>query len=115
VTKDQWQRTVVNLYESPIIDPGLKKDQSTEIITQTETAGDSSSDATSMYCVSFDKKEGIVGIQLNDLKAYDPNEGGEMESDPANLVRIDWWVGLAGAGSYGATRGMNVEGPDNWS
>jgi len=115
ITKDNYERTVVSMYQSPIIDPGLKKDQSTEIITQTETASDDGADATSMYCVCFDAKEGITGIQLNDLKAYDPNNGGEMETTPAQQVRIDWWVGVAGAASHGATRGMNLEGPDNWT
>lgn len=113
VTKDQYERTVIELYDSPIIDPGYKKDQSTEIITQTETAGDGGSDATSMYCASFDSKEGVTGIQLNDLKAYKVSD--EMEDDPAQLIRIDWWTGLNAAASHGITRGSNLEGPDNWT
>jgi len=31
------------------------------------------------------------------------------------MTRIDWWLGLAGFGSYGITRGWNVEGAANWT
>jgi len=115
VTKDSFDRDIPTLWGSPIVDIGTTKDQSTKIITDTETAGDGGTDATSVYCVSFNDRQGLMGIQLNDLKAYDPLNGGEQESTPTKLLRIDWWVGLAGFGSYGATRGWNLEAPGSWT
>ena len=115
VTKDSFDREVLTYKGSPFIDVGLKKDQTTEIITQTEVAGDAGADATSIYFVSFGIDEAISGIQLSDMEVYDPLNGGERESKPTKLERIDWWVGLAGFGSYGITRAWNVEGPDNWT
>ena len=114
-TKDSFDRTIPTLWGSPVVDVGFKKDQSTEIITETETAGDAASDATSVYAVSFNEQQGCIGIQLSDMEVYDPLNGGEQEALPAKMVRIEWWLGLAGFGSYGITRGRNVEGASNWT
>jgi hypothetical protein len=114
-TQDSFDRTIPTLYGSPMIDVGLKKDQSTEIITGTEIAGDAGADATSIYAMAFNEMQGITGIQLSDMEVYDPLNGGEQESTPTKLVRIDWWCGLAGFGSYGVARGQNVEDPSNWT
>jgi hypothetical protein len=94
---------------------GLKKDQSTEIITETEVAGDAGQDATSIYCVAFNEEQGVTGIQLAPMEVYDPLAGGELSTQPSKMTRIDWWLGLAGFGSYGITRGWNVEGAANWT
>lgn len=116
VTKDSFDRQVTTWKGAPLIDIGLKKDQSTEIITETETAGDAGADATSVYMCSFNEQQGIIGIQLPPgLEAYDPLAGGEQESTPTKLLRVEWWLGLAGFGSYGITRGWNVEGAANWT
>lgn len=115
VTKDSFDRSIPTLWGSPLIDVGLKKDQSTEIITDAEAAGDAGTDATSIYAVAFNERQGIMGIQLSDMEVYDPLDGGEQESTPTKLVRIDWWVGLASFGSYGIVRGRNVEGASNWT
>jgi len=115
VTKDSFDRSIPTMYGSPIIDIGLKKDQSTEIITGTEVAGDAGTDATSIYAIAFNEMQGVTGIQLEPMAVYDPLGGGEQESTPTKLVRIDWWVGLAGFGSYGIARGQNVEDPSNWT
>lgn len=114
-TKDSFDRSVPTLWGSPVIDVGLKKDQSTEIITETEVAGDAATDATSIYAVAFNEQQGITGIQLDALESYDPLNGGEQETVPAKLVRVEWWCGLAGFGSYGFCRGWNVEGASNWT
>ena len=115
VTQDSFGRDFPTLYGSPIIDVGLKADQSTEIITETETAGDAGADATSIYCVAFNDEQGVTGIQLSPMEVYDPLAGGELSTQPSKMTRIDWWLGLAGFGSYGATRGWNVEGAANWT
>jgi hypothetical protein len=115
VTKDVLGREFPTLYGSPVVDIGLKKDQSTEIITDTETAGDSGSDSTSIYCVAFNEEQGLMGVQLEEFKVYDPLNGGEQESTPSKLRRIDWWMGFVSFGSYGITRGWNLHAPDSWT
>lgn len=115
ITKDSWEREIFTYKGAPFIDMGLKIDQATEIITDSETAGDSGTDATSIYAASFGMDEGLTGIQLEELRPYDPLNGGEQESTPTQLLRIDWWNGLQSFGSYGIVRGRNVEGASNWT
>ena len=117
ITKDSFDRDILTYKGAPVIDVGIKTDQSTEIITDSETAGDAGTDATSIYGVSFGVEQGITGIQLGGTgpDIYDPLSGGEMEAKPTRILRMDWWLGLAGFGSYGITRGRNVEGASNWT
>lgn len=115
VTKDSFERNIPTLWGAPFTDMGLLKDQQTEIITDSEVAGDAGEDATSIYGLSFNTENGLTGIQLSDPEIYDPLNGGEQELTPTNLMRIDWWLGLANFGSYGITRGRNVEGASNWT
>lgn len=112
--KDSFDREIPTLWGAPIVDTGLKADQATEIITDTEVAGDSGADATSIYAVSFDGMNGLTGAQLSPMDVYDPLSGGERSDTPAKMIRIDWWLGLVSMGSYGITRGRNVEGAANW-
>lgn len=114
-TTDMFDREVITYKGAPIIDVGLKSDQVTEIITSGEDPGDGGNDATSMYPVPFNTENGISGIQLSDPEVYDPLDGGERESKPTNLVRIDWWVGLAGFGSHGITRVNSIMDPAQWT
>jgi len=116
-TKDSFDRDIVTYRGAPMIDMGLKADQSTDIITDTEVANDSGADATSIYMTSWGLESGgITGIELPPgLEVYDPNNGGEMSTQPATQVRVEWWLGLAQFGSYGITRGRNVEGASNWT
>jgi hypothetical protein len=115
VTRDSFDREIITYRGAKFIDMGLKRDQSTEIIAETETGGTGSANATSIYGVSFGTEQGVTGIQLGPLESYDPLAGGEQESVPAKLLRIDWWLGLAGFGSYGIVRGRNLEGAANWT
>lgn len=115
VTQDSFDRQVLTFKGAPCVDTGLLADQSTQVITDSETAGDAGTDATSIYGMSFDEQNGITGIQLSDIEVYDPLNGGEQEATPTTLMRIEWWLGLAGFGSYGITRGANVEGASNWT
>lgn len=114
-TKDSFDREIVTYKGVPMIDMGLKKDQSTQIITDTETALDAASDATSAYFASFNIEQGVVGIQLNKLEAYDPNGGKELATAPATMLRVDWWNGLAGFGSYGVVRVSNIKAASSWT
>jgi hypothetical protein len=115
VTKDTLGREFAAYKGAPIIDTGFKKDQSTEIITNTEVAGDAGADSTSIYAVSTDDQEGITGIQLSEMEVYDPNNGGEMETAPAKQTRIDWWCGFSSLGSHGIVRGRNLAAPSSWT
>jgi hypothetical protein len=113
-TRDSFDREILVYKGARLIDIGPKKDQTTEIITDTETAGDAGSDATSAYFVSFGTDEGLTGIQLDGMEVYDPLNGGEQESVPAKLIRVEWIVGLANFSSYSFTRLRNFEGASNW-
>jgi len=115
MTKDQFDRTQITYKGTRFIDVGLKRDQSTEIITNTETALDGGSDATSVYFASFGDDEGLMGAQLGPMEVYDPLNGGEQESTPTKLLRIDWWLGLTTLGKYCLVRGVNCEGATDWT
>lgn len=115
-TKDQFDREVWSFGGAPIVDVGLQRDQSTEIITDTEDPGDGGADTTSIYAVNFGTDDGLLGIQLEPLEAYMVGgEDHEMEEKPAKRLRIDWWVGLAGFGSYYAARAYNLEPASSWT
>lgn len=114
IGKDSFDRDIMTYKGTRIVDPGFKRDQSTEIITDTETAGDAGADASSLYGISFDEQQGVRGIQLSALEVYDPLNGGEMESTPQKKVRLEWWCGLASYGSFGLVRGRNFEGASQW-
>lgn len=89
----------------PLVDVGLKSDKSTEIITNTEVVADAT--ATSMYFVRFDTDDGVRVIDLKGgggPNVYDPLNGGEMESGPQKLRRIDWPVGLFHKSQYSICR-----------
>ena len=115
VTKDEYGREEVSYRGVPFVDMGLKKDMTTEVISNTETAGDGGADSMSVYFVSVNTQDGIYGIQLNPFQAYDPLSGGEMESKPSKLRRVDWWNGLATFGRYGITRLRNIERLADWT
>jgi len=114
VTKDSFERQIVTYKGAPLIDVGLKKDQSTEIITATENDG-TGAIGTSVYMASFNMEQGVTGIQLGPLETYDPWNGGEDANSPQHELRVEWVLGLAGFGSYGATRIRNVESAGNWT
>jgi len=115
ITRDEFDREILSYKGAAFYDVGLKRDQVTEIITGTEVANDAGADATSVYFVSHDMEQGVTGIQLSPMEVYDPLDGGERESKPTKLMRIDWWVGLAGFGSYGCTRLRNFEDVAGWT
>jgi hypothetical protein len=86
----------------PFVDVGLKGDKSTEIIPNNENPGDGGNDSTSIYVVRMDTDDGLHGILLegHEFDVYDPLDGGEMESGPQYLRRIDAGVGLFNLSQY---------------
>lgn len=114
-TQDSFNREFSAFDGVPLIDVGLKSDQSTEIILNTYGA---SSNETRMFAVRFGMDDGLVGIQLNKPDAYDPiaaGEGAGNVTGPQKLLRIDWWTGLAGYGSYYAARLTGILAPASWT
>lgn len=115
MTQDGFGREFLSYKGAPLIDAGLKRDQVTEVISAAETAEDAGTDATSMYFVPVNMEHGIYGIQLGPMEIYDPLDGAEQASKPTRLIRVEWWCGLAGFGSYGPVRLHNIETPANWT
>ena len=90
-TKDMFDR-VVDLYMGvPMVDIGVKADQTTLIITNTETLGGGTAE-TSIYAVKFGIGDMTWGIQQYPLEVRDL---GELESKPVYRTRFDWNLGLA--------------------
>jgi hypothetical protein len=110
--KDQFDREILTYKGAPILDAGFKADQSTEVITDTETAADAGSDATSVYFIPFDEMQGIQGIELTGGLEVFP---GKKNKSTVNVTTVEWGVGLAGYGSYGPTRLWNIEAPGSWT
>ncbi len=108
VTKDQFDRQVLSFMGAQLVNIGQRADQTTDIISLEEDPGDEGDDATSMYVVrtgmadgdqSTVGGDGLHGIQKNTLEVYDPLDGGEMESKPSFLRRIDWPITVSQLGS----------------
>lgn len=108
-TVDNYGRKWEEFAGCKLVDVGLSGDQSTEIITSTETALDSGADSTSIYGVRFDGEDGFRVIQAagSSPVPYDPTKGGEMQTKPANMMRIDWVIGLQNVGRYAIGRLYN--------
>jgi hypothetical protein len=106
ITKDSFDRTIMTWNGVRFVDVGLKADKSTEIITSTETATDGGSDSTSIYFVRLDMSNGLHGLMLSGTswKPYDPLSGGEMESKPSYIRRVDTAVGLENISQYSVAR-----------
>lgn len=104
---DAFEREFNTFMGAMIVDVGIKADQSTEIITNTEVAADAGTDSTSIYAVNMEVGRGCHGIKLGDMDIYDPLGGGEKESGPQTLLRVDWGVGLANWSDYSIARLYN--------
>ena len=85
---------IIDAYQGiPMIDVGVKADQTTEIITSTETleaAG--AAESTSIYAVKFGEGDMLWGIQEYPLEVEDK---GILEATPVYRTEIDWPLGLA--------------------
>lgn len=92
-TEDMFGR-IINAYQGvPLIDIGVKADQSTEIITNGEVlSGAGASDETSIYAVKYGEGEYFWGIQQAPLEVIDQ---GLITSSPVYRDLVEWVVGLA--------------------
>ncbi len=90
-TKDIFDRRIDVYMGARLIDIGVKADQTTEIILNTETLGGGSFE-TSIHGVKFGVGDMTWGIQQYPLEVRDL---GELESKPTFRTRVDWNLGLA--------------------
>jgi len=90
-TKDMFERRIDVYMGARLIDIGVKADQTTEIITNSETLGGGSYE-TSIFAAKFGIGDMTWGLQQYPLEAYDI---GELEDKPVYRTRIDWNLGLA--------------------
>ncbi len=90
-TKDMFDRTIDVYQGARLIDIGVKADQTTEIITNTESDGGGSYE-TSIYAIKFGIGDMTWGIQEYPLEVEDM---GLLESKPVYRTMVDWPLGLA--------------------
>jgi len=106
-TRDMFDR-VVDVYQGArLLDIGLKADQSSEIITNTEDPDNkyTSDVSTSIYAVRFSVGEYLWGIQQYPLEARDL---GELQAKPVYRTRVDWHIGLAHVDPRSIARLRNI-------
>jgi hypothetical protein len=90
-TEDMFGRIINTFQGIPLIDIGIKADQSTEIITNAETLS-GGTDETSIYAVKYGENEYMWGMQQEPMVVTDL---GEISSAPVYRDRVSWVVGLA--------------------
>jgi len=93
-TRDMFDR-VVDVYQGcRLVDIGVKADQTTEIITNTEDPDGlyTSNISTSIYAAKFGIGEFLWGIQEYPLEVTDK---GLLEAKPVYRTEVDWPLGLA--------------------
>lgn len=92
-SRDMFDRRVDMYSGCRLVDIGVKADQTTEIITSTETLEDAgAAESTSIYAVKFGIGELLWGIQEYPLEVEDK---GLLEGSPVYRTELDWPLGLA--------------------
>jgi len=90
ITKDAFDRQIFAYSGIPILDVGTKGDQSTQIITNTETVGTSSA-TTSFYFIRLGKQY-LTGIQMHEPRRIFDDI---TDDGVTHRVVFEWPVGLA--------------------
>mgnify|MGYP001348778027 CR=1 FL=1 len=92
--KDMFGRNIDMYGSARLVDVGVKADQQTEIITNTETTVGASggTECTSIYAVKFGIGDMLWGIQEYPMEVSDL---GELQTAPIYRTRIEWNIGLA--------------------
>ena len=107
-TEDMFGR-VINAYGGvPLIDIGIKADQSTQIIPNDEKLSEGTEE-TSIYAVKYGEEEYMWGVQQGAMEARDL---GELQTKPCYRDRVEWVVGLAVSNPRSIARGYGFV-PDN--
>jgi hypothetical protein len=89
--RDMFDRQIDMYSGAQLIDIGTKADQSTEIITNTETVS-GGTEETSIYAVKFGVGEFLWGIQEYPMEVEDK---GLLEDKPVYRTEVDWPLGMA--------------------
>jgi hypothetical protein len=93
--QDQFGRVIDMYGGTRLVDIGVKADQTTEIILNTETAAgvvSGGTECTSIYAVKFGVGDATWGIQEYPMEVTDL---GELQTAPKYRTRVDWPHGLA--------------------
>jgi hypothetical protein len=101
-TKDMFDRHITTFKGIPLVDLGVKADQTTKIIPNNFDA----TDRTSIFAVKFGVGEYLHGIQQF---AMDTRDIGELEDKPVLRTRIQWPCGLANWHRRSIARLRNVK------
>lgn len=107
-TQDQFGRTITSYKGCPVVDPGYKSDQSTRIITVTESAdgkNPTGSTFTSIYAVNYGPMN-FHGWQFAPLAA---NDLGLLNNGSIFRTVIDWAGGLINDSNRSIARLYNVK------
>ncbi len=94
-SQDMFGRQIDMYGNVRLIDIGIRADQTTEIILNTETAAGApsgGSECTSIYAVKFGVGMDLWGIQEYPLEVRDLDE---LQTKPSYRTRVDWPHGLA--------------------
>ena len=107
VTKDAFDRSVDAYSGARLVDIGVKADQITEIVTNTEDPdGLYTSDvSTSIYAVKFGIGEFLWAIQEYPIEVYDK---GLLEASPVYRTEVDFPLGLAHVNARSIGRLYNI-------
>ncbi len=89
--KDMFGRVINHWGDVPLLRIGIKADQTTEVITNSETLSNGTEE-TSIYSVRFGEKMYLWGIEQEPMTV---NDLGEISSSPVFRDRVQWVVGLA--------------------
>ncbi|MFA5384149.1 MAG: major capsid protein [Eubacteriales bacterium] len=103
-----YNNVVVDTYgNTRLVDIGVKQDQTTEIILNTETAAGAATggESTSLYATKFGIGDMLWGIQEYPLEVTDK---GLLEDKPIYRTELDWPLGLAQANPYAIARGIDI-------
>ncbi len=88
--KDMFGR-IINIYQdTPLLRIGVNADQTTEVITNSESLS-SGSEETSIYSCRFGEKMYLWGLQQEPMTV---NDLGEVSDAPVYRDRVQWVVGL---------------------
>jgi hypothetical protein len=93
--QDMFGRNIDMYGNTRLVDIGVRDDQTTEIILNTETTAGAASggtECTSIYAVKFGIGDEVWGIQEYPLEVSDL---GELQTAPKYRTRVDWPHGLA--------------------
>lgn len=101
-TKDQFDRVISMYGSTKLSDIGVKADQTTEILPNTETLEDAgAAESTSIYFCKYGIGEFFWGIQAYEMEVEDV---GRLEGSPVFRTEVDWPLGLAQSDPYSISR-----------